>query len=103
MVENIFDNIVIDKDKEQFFELLKKDNIRVEKIVSNAQTSPEDFWYCQDENEFVLLLQGEAVLEFENSEIELKEGDYCNISSKVKHRVKYTSKEKPTIWLAIFY
>ncbi|RXJ68260.1 cupin [Halarcobacter ebronensis] len=103
MLNNIFENIKINKQDEQFFELLKSDNIRVEKIVSNGQFSPKDFWYEQDENEFVLLLKGEAILEFENKEYILKEGDYLNIPQKIKHRVKYTSKNEPTIWLAIFY
>ncbi|WP_044415198.1 cupin domain-containing protein [Halarcobacter anaerophilus] len=103
MIENIFNNIIIDKEKEQFFDLLKKDNIRIEKIVSNGQVSPNDFWYKQDENEFVIILKGEAVLEFEDKEIPLKAGDYINIESNVKHRVKYTSKDETTLWLAIFY
>lgn len=103
MIENIFNNLIINKEKEQFFDLLKKENIRVEKIVSNGQISPNDFWYTQDENEFVIILKGEAVLEFEDKEIPLKVGDYINIESNVKHRVKYTSKEELTLWLAIFY
>lgn len=103
MPENIFKNIIVDKNKEQFFDLIKNDNIRIEKIVSNAQSSPIDFWYKQEEHEFVLLLKGNAILEFENREVELKEGDYINIEAMTKHRVKFTSKEEPTIWLAIFY
>ncbi|QDF28681.1 cupin domain-containing protein [Halarcobacter anaerophilus] len=103
MIENIFNNLIINKEKEQFFDLLKKDNIRVEKIVSNGQISPNDFWYKQDENEFVIILKGEAVLEFEDKEISLKVGDYINIEANVKHRVKYTSKDETTLWLAIFY
>ena len=103
MLTNIFENIKIDKKNEQFIDLLKHKNLRVERIVSNGQSSPVDFWYEQEENEFVLLLKGEAVLEFEDKELLLKEGDFVNIPSKEKHRVKYTSKTMPTIWLAIFY
>lgn len=103
MLENIFENIKIDKENEQFFDLIKNDNVRIEKIVSNGQNSPKDFWYIQDENEFVLLLKGEAILEFEDNEVLLKEGNFINIEKKRKHRVKYTSETNPTIWLAIFY
>lgn len=103
MKENIFNDIKIDLENEQFFNILKNEKVRIEKIISNGQTSPKDFWYCQEENEFVLLLKGEAILEFENNEISLKEGDYINIKAYVKHRVKKTSKSEPTIWLAIFY
>ncbi len=102
-VNNIFENIKINKENEQFFDLLKKDNLRIEKIVSNGQKSPKDFWYEQEENEFVLLLEGFAILEFEDKEVELKKGDYLNIPAFTKHRVKYTLENKPTIWLAVFY
>lgn len=36
-------------------------NVRIERIISSGQTSPEGFWYDQDKNEFVALLQGETV------------------------------------------
>ncbi len=100
---NIFENIKVDKEDEQFFDLLKKDNLRIEKIVSNGQVSPKNFWYEQEENEFVLLLEGFAILEFEDKEIELNKGDYINIPAFLKHRVKYTSKKQTSIWLAVFY
>jgi len=103
MKNNIFENIIIDKKQEQFFELIKNDNIKIEKIVSNGQSSPINFWYEQKENEFVLILKGNAILEYEDKEVILKEGDFVNIKAFTKHRVKYTNKDEPTIWLAIFY
>ena len=103
MKKNVFENIIIDKKNEQFFELLKNDNIRIEKIVSNGQSSPINFWYEQKENEFVLILKGSAILEYEDCELNLKEGDYVNITAFTKHRVKYTNQNEPTIWLAVFY
>ena len=103
MKNNIFENIIIDKKQEQFFELIKNENIKIEKIVSNGQSSPINFWYEQKENEFVLILKGNAILEYEDKEVILKEGDFVNIKAFTKHRVKYTNKDEPTIWLAIFY
>lgn len=103
MKKNVFENIIIDKEQEQFFELIKNDNIRIEKIVSNGQSSPINFWYEQKENEFVLILKGNAILEYEDKDVILKEGDFVNIKAFTKHRVKYTNKDEPTIWLAVFY
>lgn len=104
---NMFDDIPNDKKSEKFFEILKKENIKIEKIVSNGQKSIENFWYDQKENEFILLLQGEAILEViednDIKKIELKVGDYLDIKAHIKHRVAYTSESKPTVWLAIFY
>ncbi len=107
MIENIFKDIKIDKNNEQFFDLLKTENIRIEKIVSNGQISPKDFWYDQDENEFIIVLKGEAILEIQKNneivELKLNNGDFINIKAHEKHRVKYTSLEEPTVWLAVFY
>lgn len=105
-MKNLFEDIKIDKNSEEFIDILNKPNIRIQRIVSNGQASKEGFWYEQEENEFVTILEGEAVLEFEDkdkSDIVLKKGDFCNIEVKEKHRLKYTSIEEPTIWLAIFY
>ena len=100
---NIFEEIIIDKNEEKFFEIFKNETIKVEKIVSNGQKSPDNFWYEQEENEFILLLDGFAILEFEDRIIELKKGDCLNIKAMEKHRVKFTSLDEPTIWFAVFY
>ena len=100
---NIFDKVIIDKNEENFFQIFKNESIRVERIVSNGQKSPEDFWYEQIENEYILLLSGNAILEFEDFEVELKNGDCLNIEAMQKHRVKFTSLDEPTIWFAVFY
>ena len=100
---NIFDKIIVDKEEEIFLEIFKNETIKIEKIVSNGQKSPENFWYEQEKSEFILLLEGFAILEFENREVELKKGDCINIKAKQKHRVKFTSLDEPTIWFAVFY
>ncbi len=100
---NIFDKIIVDKEEENFFEIFKNETIKIEKIVSNGQKSLENFWYEQEKSEFILLLEGFAILEFENREVELKKGDCINIKAKQKHRVKFTSLDEPTIWFAVFY
>ncbi len=100
---NIFENILEDKQNEQFLEIIKNDKVRIERIISNGQITADNVWYDQDENEFVMLLEGHAILEFEDKECELKKGDCLNIESHIKHRVKYTDINGPTIWLALFY
>lgn len=100
---NIFEQIIVDKKEEIFFEIFKNKTIKVEKIVSNGQKSPENFWYEQDKSEFILLLEGFAILEFENRVVELKKGDCLNIEAYQKHKVKFTSLDEPTIWFAVFY
>ncbi len=80
-------------------------NVRIERIVSTGQASPPGFWYDQPEHEWVVVLRGEAILEFEG-ETEpqrLSPGDYVVIPAHRKHRVAWTSPDEPTVWLAVFF
>jgi cupin 2 domain-containing protein len=102
---NIFDNIPQNAPEEIFETLLTSPPIRIERIVSNGQATPEGDWYDQNEHEWILVLQGNAALRFENEAEDrvLASGDYLNIPAHVRHRVQWTSADEPTIWLAIFY
>ncbi len=90
-------------DEEIFEELLRTSSLRVERIVSTGQTSPQGFWYDQEEDEWVALLLGEAVLEFEDGTLEtLRSGDWVFLPAHIRHRVASTSFKPPCIWLAVF-
>lgn len=89
-------------DREIFEPLIETDQILIERIVSTGQTTPEGEWYDQPRDEWVLLLQGEAQLMYEDgSAIDLKAGDYLLIPAHQRHRVSYTSSDPACIWLAI--
>lgn len=103
-MKNIFETIPDNIDTEIFEQLAAGNGTRIERIVSKGHTSPASGWYDQDENEWVLLLTGGAVLLFEdNSSINLKAGDYINIPAHRKHKVTWTDPETETVWLAVFY
>jgi cupin 2 domain-containing protein len=101
--QNIFSKIPKHLPDELFQSLLHLDNIKIERIVSKGHHCKQDHWYEQVQNEWILLLQGQAILEFENDpkQITLNSGDYLLIPSKIKHRVVWTLENKETIWLAI--
>ncbi len=104
MNKNIFKDIPKELKEELFEEILSTKNLKIERIVSEGHTSPKKGWYESERNEWVMVLQGDAVLSFEDAEdVELKEGDYFNISAFTKHKVSYTSTRRKTIWLAIYY
>ncbi|WP_013325172.1 cupin domain-containing protein [Gloeothece verrucosa] len=89
-------------DEEYFQTILSNQNLKIERIISRGQTTPEDQWYDQERDEWVILLQGEAELSYQDgSKIRLKGGDYLLIPAHEKHRVDYTSIDPPCIWLAI--
>jgi cupin 2 domain-containing protein len=82
--------------------LLQTPHLRLEQIISYGTPSAENFWYDQNETEWVLLARGEAVLEFErNEKVLLKAGDYLLIPAHEKHRVASCSED--AVWLAVFF
>jgi cupin 2 domain-containing protein len=86
---------------EQFETLLQTQAFRLEQIVSHGQHSAPDFWYDQPQAEWVLLLQGTAVLEFEERSLPLQAGDTLLIPPHQKHRVAACSGD--AIWLALHF
>jgi cupin 2 domain-containing protein len=101
---NIFSNIPSDIPNEIFEDIISTEKLRVERIVSKGQSSPESGWYDQDENEWVIVLSGYGEIEYINGDkVMLTQGDYLLIKAHEKHRVIATSSDEPTVWLAIFY
>lgn len=78
------------------------DDVRVERIVSAGQISPPGEWLEQERDEWVVLLQGEAELAFEDgSRARLGPGDHVLIPAGERHRVEWTREDPPCIWLAV--
>jgi cupin 2 domain-containing protein len=101
---NIFENIEKSLTEEACTELASSEYVKIERIVSTGHQSPEGFWYDQADHEWVLVLSGSGVVEYKDGrEIKLNQGDYLNIPAHHKHRVKETSKQEPTVWLAVHY
>lgn len=101
---NIFENIPQELQEELFEDIINTKDIKIERIVSQGHTSPKEGWYESEQNEWVIVLQGDATLTFENEKsVNLKAGSYYNITASTKHKVSYTSKTQQTIWLAIYY
>ena len=103
-MKNIFDAIPGNIDTEIIEKIVDYENVKIERIISKGHTSPDTGWYDQAENEWVLVLKGEAVLQFtDGSTLPMKAGDHINIAAHKKHRVQWTAPDTETIWLAVFY
>ena len=102
---NLFDDLPASFPEELVEVLAENKHIRIERIVSTGQASPESFWYDQDQHEWVVLLKGRAILRFEGDDqpVEMGPGDWINIPAHRKHRVEWTTLDEPTVWLAVFY
>ena len=103
MVANLFAALPAPLPDEVTETLVRAKQLRIERIISHEHCSPPDFWYDQDEHEFVLLVQGAARLRFETEVLELNPGDWLQIPAHRRHRVDWTTPAGPTIWLAVFY
>jgi cupin 2 domain-containing protein len=103
-VSNIFENIPKDLSEEFFEDMVLSKGVKIERIVSYGHTSPKDGWYKQDKDEWVIVLDGEAVVSFKDrDDVRLKKGDYLNIALDVEHKVSWTKPNYKTVWLAVFY
>jgi cupin 2 domain-containing protein len=104
VVQNIFAlPTTLDPAEEEIIEVLATgDQIKIERILSCGQQSAPGFWYDQQSDEWVLLIQGQAQLVFADGEIcTLRNGDTLFIPAHRKHRVEWTSSHPPCIWLAV--
>ncbi|HMB15984.1 MAG TPA: cupin domain-containing protein [Pelovirga sp.] len=103
--DNIFTSIPDHLPDELVSLLVDNGQIRIERIVSRGHVSPPGFWYDQQQDEFVLLLQGQAELELlePKEQLCLQAGDYLHIPARRQHRVVRTSSDMNCIWLAVFY
>lgn len=83
--------------------LCEQPGLRIERIVSTGQITPDGHWYDQDHDEWVLVVKGRARLriEGETDDRALEEGDYIFLPAHCRHRVAWTRSQPPTVWLAI--
>jgi cupin 2 domain-containing protein len=100
---NLFSDIsAIGDEPESFEPLIKTRDLLVERIVTKDNFTPPGQWFDQQKDEWVVLFQGKARIEFEKGEvISMKKGDFIFISAHQKHRVIQVSSRPNCKWLAI--
>lgn len=84
---------------ERFDRLLKCRNVVIERIVSSADREPVA--YVQEQDEWVILLQGSARIVLDGELISLAVGDSLLIPARTPHHVVWTSDTPPCLWLAV--
>ena len=103
-VQNIFDTQSLPDKAGELFETLLERNagttVKLERILSFGAITPEGEWYNQLWDEWVMIVMGEAILEYDCGEqIKLTCGDHLLIPAHQRHRVAYTSTD--CVWLAL--
>jgi cupin 2 domain-containing protein len=102
-IANLFAGIAARLPQEQIDTLVASPSVRIERIASGGHASPKGFWYDQEWDEWVTVLQGSAglLLEGEAASRTLRAGDHLLIPARTRHRVAWT--EADTIWLAVHF
>jgi cupin 2 domain-containing protein len=90
-------NYITPQSGETFTTLLEHKNIKINRIVSSSELEPVE--YRQEEDEWLVLLEGEATLLIENQEKPLSKGETLFIPAKVPHTVLKTT--TGTVWLTV--
>jgi len=93
---NIYDYIT-PQSYETFTTLLEHKNIKINRIVSSDELVETE--YIQEEDEWLVVLEGEATLLLNDEKKILIKGDTLFIPSKTPHRVLST--QSGTIWLTV--
>jgi cupin 2 domain-containing protein len=102
-IKNLFKNLPHMCSIEIFDTIIENCSLRIERIISEGHATPAGQWYDQTWDEWVVLLQGSAGIQFEGdlNFFILKPGDYVYIPAHKKHRVEWTNSNEKTIWLAV--
>lgn len=95
--DNLFDQATPPATGERFDELLSHKNLVIERIVSSSQITPTA--YVQPQDEWVVLMQGEATLVVAGVRQVLKAGDHLFLPAGVPHTVESAS--HGALWLAV--
>jgi cupin 2 domain-containing protein len=96
-VANLFHEATPPLQGERFDTILSHKNLVIERIVSSTAIDSRE--YVQAQDEWVLMIQGEAALEVDGKKVLLKSGDYVFLPAGTSHTVESVS--AGAIWLAI--
>lgn len=82
---------------ERFETLLACKGVMIERIVSSSRLTSHE--YIQEQDEWAILLNGEAVLEIAGKRVPLTSGDHIFLPSNTPHSV--VSVSNGALWLAV--
>ena len=90
-LQNLLADIPAQLDSELSERLVSKGAVTIERILSRGQSSPDSGWYDQNEDEWVAVIEGEAILTFaDGRDYHLHAGDHLLIPAHSQHRVSWT-------------
>ena len=103
VARNIFKAVPDFFPEELFESVFQQNHVHIERILSQGHCTTPGEWYDQPWDEWVLLIQGQATLLYQEHQhrLHLSAGDYILIPAHTLHRVEWTPADQTTIWLAV--
>lgn len=97
-INNLYAMALPEKNHETFSTLFDNQALKIEAIRSWLTMPGES--YCQEHDEWVVLLEGNAELEIASQRYLFHRGDYCFIPKQTPHTVLWTSEN--ALWIGVF-
>ncbi|MBI2732547.1 MAG: cupin domain-containing protein [Aquabacterium sp.] len=96
-IRNLFSDAQMPDSGERFDTLLEHNKVMIERIVSGKEVTPTE--YIQPQDEWVVLLTGQALLEVAGEPVSLVAGDHLFLPAHTPHTVVQVS--PGATWLAV--
>jgi cupin 2 domain-containing protein len=99
---SMFNDVPTKLDTELVTNILREGGVCIKRIVSTGHTTD---WLNPDDEKWVIVLKGAALLRFEEGDrkLAMRPGDWCYIPTGCRHRVEETSDKEPTVWIAVHF
>lgn len=98
ILNNIYHTQEPKENSETFVTVFQNNSLKIESIRSWLKAPGEV--YNQEQDEWVLLVRGEASLQISEQVLNMTKGDCCFIPRHTKHQVLSTSND--ALWLGVF-
>lgn len=104
-IDHLLRSAVPTEGTERVRELQRGPGWHLDLIHSCAASSPDGFWYDQEEHEWLTLLRGSARLALQDPDqgLDLSVGDGLYLAPHRRHRVERTDPQPGTLWLALYW
>ena len=96
-MDNLFADLAPPLEGERFDVLLRHKGLTIERIVSSPRIAHER--YVQAQDEWVVLLQGQAVMDVDGRTVPFTSGDHLFLPAQTPHTVLQVS--DGALWLAV--
>lgn len=94
---NIFEDSKVPLNGERFDTLLFHNKVTIKRIISSDTIDSEVI--IQEEDEWCIMIDGEATILIDKERRVLQSGDYCFIKAKIEHQVLKV--KRGSIWLTV--